>query len=300
MTQPGLTSSREGRYVRANGLDVYYQEYGSGEPLILLHAGLITGEMNWARYVPEFAEHFRVVVPDSRGHGRTENPSGEFGYRLMAEDVAAFARALSLEKPLICGYSDGGQVAIEVGMRFPDLPKALAVGGVWHAFSETYSEGVRALLCVDEGGSADPDRMERENPRLVGILREAQQAQGAEHWKTLVKQVCPTWTAPLGYTREDFRRIQAPTLVYIGDRDELIPVEEAVETYRMLPNAELYVAPHRDHFTALSALIRGPLTDFLLRQTNPQAKAEPGAGGGRSPLPEASEIPGTHVLSEDA
>jgi pimeloyl-ACP methyl ester carboxylesterase len=266
MTQPGLTSIGEGRYVRANGLDVYYQEYGSGEPLILLHAGLITREMNWAAYVPEFAEHFRVVVPDSRGHGCTQNPSGEFGYWLLAEDVAAFCRALGLDHPLICGYSDGGNVAIEVGMRFPDLPKALAVGGVWHEFSETYSEGVRALLCVDEEGNPDPDRMERENPHLAGILREAQQAQGAEHWQTLVKQVCPTWMTPLGYTREDFRKIQAPTLVYVGDRDELIPVEEAVGMYRMLANAELYVAPNRNHFTALGALIRVPLTDFLLRQ----------------------------------
>ena len=151
-------------------------------------------------------------------------------------------------------------------ISLPELPKALAVGGVWHAFSDAYSEGVRALLCVDEGGNADPDRMEQENPHLVEVLREAQQTQGAEHWKTLVRQVYPTWTTPLGYTREDFRRIQAPTLVYVGDRDELIPVEEAVGMYRMLADAELYVAPSRDHFTALGALIRDPLTDFLLRQ----------------------------------
>ena len=70
----------------------------------------------------------------------------------MAEDVAAFARALDLDAPLICGYSDGGNVALEVGMRFPQLPKALAVGAAWHELSETYVQGVRSALCVGEGG----------------------------------------------------------------------------------------------------------------------------------------------------
>ena len=106
----------------------------------------------------------------------------------MAEDVAAFARALGLDAPLICGYGDGGNVAVEVGMRFPELPKALAVGAAWHEFSETYVQGVRSALHVDEGGEADPDRMERENPQFAGFLREAQQAQGPEHWKTLVPE----------------------------------------------------------------------------------------------------------------
>ena len=72
------------------------------------------------------------------------------------------------------------------------------------------------------------------------------------------------WTTPLGYSPEDFRRIQAPTLVWVGDRDQIVRVEEAVRMYRMLPDAELYVAPNRDHFTGLGAL--SPVTDFLVRQ----------------------------------
>jgi pimeloyl-ACP methyl ester carboxylesterase len=153
VTQPASAPSGGGRYVRANGLDIYYEEHGRGEePLILVHGGLITGMTNWGPSIPDFEEHFRVIVPDSRGHGRTENPTGEFSYRLMAEDVAAFARALDLDAPLICGYSDGGNVAVEVGMRFPELPKALAVGAAWHEFSETYVQGVRSTLCMDEGG----------------------------------------------------------------------------------------------------------------------------------------------------
>ena len=266
MTQPASPPLGDGRYVQVNGLDIYYEEHGRGEePLILVHGGLITGMTNWGPSIPDFEEHFRIIVPDSRGHGRTENPTGEFSYRLMAEDVAAFARALGLDGPLICGYSDGGNIAVEVGMRFPDLPKALAIGAAWHELSESYLEGVRSAFCIDAEGHADPDRMERENPEFAEFLREVGHAQGSDHWKTLLKRLGPMWTTPLRYTPEDFRRIQAPTLVWVGDRDQLVRVEEAVEMYRMLPDAELYVAPNRDHFTGLGAL-RVPLTDFLVRQ----------------------------------
>ena len=78
MTKPASPASGDGRYVRANGLDVYYEEHGRGEePLILVHGGLITGMTNWGPSIPDFEEHFRVIVPDSRGHGRTQNPTGE-------------------------------------------------------------------------------------------------------------------------------------------------------------------------------------------------------------------------------
>jgi pimeloyl-ACP methyl ester carboxylesterase len=70
-----------------------------------------------------------VFTPDSRGHGRTDNPSGEISYRVLADDIAALVRALDLHKPMIAGYSDGGQVALEIGLRYPDLPRCLIVGG---------------------------------------------------------------------------------------------------------------------------------------------------------------------------
>ena len=123
MTQP--TSLPSGSYVRANGLEIYYEEHGRGEePLILVHGGLITGMTNWGPSIPDFEEHFRIIVPDSRGHGRTENPTGEeFSYRLMAEDVAAFARALGLDAPLICGYSDGATSPWRSACASPDCPR---------------------------------------------------------------------------------------------------------------------------------------------------------------------------------
>jgi pimeloyl-ACP methyl ester carboxylesterase len=258
-----------GQHVQANGLSVYYEEYGSGTPLILIHGGFGTGIEQWEPYIPEFAEHFRLIMPDSRGHGRTANPTGEFSYRLMADDVVALAQALNLDHPLVLGYSDGGQIALELGMHYPDLPRALGVGAAWFKFSDAYRETMKSFLSLDEEGNADPDRMERENPGLAGWLQQAQQAQGPDYWKTLVKQIVPTWMTPLNYTPEDFARIQAPTLVYTGDRDQVVPVEEAAEMYRMLPNAELYVVPNQGHGGTLGAPARSALLDFLLRHSAP-------------------------------
>jgi hypothetical protein len=73
--------------------------------LLLVHGGTATSQ-SWASHLPAFAEHFRVFAPDSRGHGRTDNPTGELGYRVMADDVAALVDALGLRRPLVLGYSD--------------------------------------------------------------------------------------------------------------------------------------------------------------------------------------------------
>jgi pimeloyl-ACP methyl ester carboxylesterase len=76
----------DGQYVKVNDLTVYYETFGTGEPLVLLHGGTATRRM-WEKFVPAFAKHFKVIAPDTRGHGKTDNPSGEFGFRLMADDT---------------------------------------------------------------------------------------------------------------------------------------------------------------------------------------------------------------------
>ena len=92
MTPPEEASTQSARYVQVNGLNMYYVESGSGRPLILLHGGTVANSM-WDPFVPLLAPHFRVIRPDNRAHGRTNNPLGELSYRLMADDTAALCRA---------------------------------------------------------------------------------------------------------------------------------------------------------------------------------------------------------------
>src|SRR6478609_2659416 len=161
-----------GRHVQANGVDIYYQEHSQsqGRPLILIHGGVLTGQ-SWQPYLTAFAEHYRVITPDTRGHGRTNNPTGSMSFRLLADDVAALAQALDLHKPLIYGYSDGGQVALELGMRYPELPKALVVGGAHLELTEGSRQWVRSVLGDAESPEVDSEKLEGDDPGFAAMLK---------------------------------------------------------------------------------------------------------------------------------
>ena len=262
-----------GTYVEANGLKVYYEVYGEGEPLVLIHGGTATSQ-SWASHLPAFSEHFRVFAPDSRGHGKTDNPTGELGYRAMADDVAALVGALGLKGPLVLGYSDGGQIALELGMRYPGLAKALVLGGTQFRFSEAYLEDARALLEIAEGEEVDTEMLKREQPDFVAYLREAHgHVYGPEYWKTYVKEITALWLTPLGYASEDLAAITDPVLLLVGDRDG-VATEESIELFRLLPNAELAIAPASDHgfIEAKAGLFDALVLDFLVRHRNNSAR----------------------------
>jgi pimeloyl-ACP methyl ester carboxylesterase len=254
-------------YIEANGLRVYYEAYGEGEPLLLLHGGTATSR-SWVSHLPAFTEHFRVFAPDSRGHGRTDNPTGELGYHLMADDVAALIKALGLQRPLVLGYSDGGQIALELGMRYPGMAGALVLGGTQFRFSEAYLEAVRELLSIADGEEGvDTERLKREQPDLIAYLREGHgHVYGPEYWKMYVRRIASLWMTPLRYTDEDLAAVTDPVLLLVGDRDG-VSTEESVELFRLLPNAELAVAPASDHsfIEAKASLFDALALDFLVR-----------------------------------
>jgi pimeloyl-ACP methyl ester carboxylesterase len=269
MTTPEHTDTHHGHYIQANGLHIYYEEHGQGQPLLLIHGGILTGD-SWRPYLPAFAKHYRVITPDSRGHGRTANPTGSMSFGLLADDMAALMRALDLHKPLICGYSDGGQVALEIGMRYPDLPQALVIGGAYVELTEASRTWVRSLLGDEGSPDVDVEQFERDNPAFAAGLRHNH---GPEGWKTLLKQIKPMWNAQLNYAPDDFARVVAPTLVLLGDRDGFVPVEEGLTMYRLLSNAEFAVIPCAEHndfifSPAKVALLQPLILDFLLRHSN--------------------------------
>src|SRR5438552_1864703 len=108
-----------GQHADVNGINLYYETYGSGRPLILLHGGLGSGEM-FGPVVSALAEHHRVILPDLQGHGRTADIDRPLDVRFMADDIAALIDHLGLEKPDVAGYSLGGGVALQVAFRHPE------------------------------------------------------------------------------------------------------------------------------------------------------------------------------------
>ncbi len=255
-----------GKYIQANGINIHYEEFSSGVPLILIHGGTSTLD-DWKPLLPSFDPHFHIYALDSRAHGKTDNPSGKLSYRVMADDVAAFIKALDIPRPLVCGYSDGGQVALELAMRYPGLTRALVIGAAWYKFSEAYVNGLN-IWGFERPREYDFDRAQANFPQLVAEWQAKHHAEDPEYWKTLLLQISELWLTPLNYTEDDFKQISDPVLIIMGDRDGMIPLSDATEMYHMIPGAELAIIPNADHL----GVVTNPETfihivlKFLLRQ----------------------------------
>lgn len=261
------TSSSEGQYVTANGVNMYYEEAGSGEALVLLHGGMGIGKMV-EHLVPALSQQFRVIRPDMRGHGKTVNPDEKLSYRLMADDIAAFIDALSLGQASVCGWSDGGQIALELGMHYSGLVKCMVVGAAWYQFSQHYQNVLKAVG-FESPGTVNIERVKQAMGPMAEMWRSFHATNDDENrWEKLAAQISTMWWTPLGYTTEDFEKIKTPTLILLGDRDEIIPVEEATAMHRMIPSSELAIVPNSSHSLPLTRvdLLSPIVLDFLARR----------------------------------
>jgi pimeloyl-ACP methyl ester carboxylesterase len=251
-----------GRSVDVNGATLYYEEHGDGAPLILIHGGL-GSSAQWESVVPELADDFRVIRPDSRGHGRSTNPTGELSYALIADDVAALIAALGLRRPVVGGWSDGGQITLEFGARHPGSAGALIIGAAAPDFDAAgLREAHTALLGADEAGVPNTTRLDAQLGEFAEEIK-ALHPGGPEQWRRLVRQTAPMWLDYNGLTPDAVRAIQAPALVLAGDSDELIPLDVSVSLYRTLPKAELAVCPWLSHDGPTPE--RGPVLAGLIR-----------------------------------
>jgi pimeloyl-ACP methyl ester carboxylesterase len=241
-----MNERRSGRLVDVNAAALYYEEHGDGTPLILIHGGLASGSQ-WKPVVPELAKSFRVITPDSRGHGRSTNPAGKLSYARIADDIAALIAALGLERPVVGGWSDGGQVTLELGARHPRAAGALIVGAAYPDFDAGgLREAHGSLLGADETGVPDPAHLDAQLGGSADEIK-ALHPGGAEQWRRLVRETAPMWLDYKGLGPGKLRAIEAPVLVLAGDRDELIPLDLSVSLYRVLPTAELAICPSLSH-----------------------------------------------------
>jgi pimeloyl-ACP methyl ester carboxylesterase len=255
----------DSKFIEAGGLSIHYLETGAGVPLILLHGGLATAEASWHEPLPKLAETYHVLAPDSRGHGRTDNPATSLSYAQMADDVAAFIEAVGVERPLIAGYSDGGQIALEFGLRHPGKARALVLGGTVDRLNDIGREG---LISWGIRGPGDIDHAAlaatwgdfyRALPKLHGP------GQAPEHWRSLLDQISALWTGVPTYTAAQLSTIREPALVICGDRDDLGATESAPLLLAVLPKGELGIIPDADHGAVDRPLFWEIVRDFLAR-----------------------------------
>src|SRR3981081_4360033 len=128
MTSDWTTHAKgTGQYAEVNGINLYYETHGSGQPLVLLHGGLGSGEM-FGLVLPLLAERHQVIAVDLQGHGRTADIDRPIDIRLMAGDIAALIDHLRLGTPDVVGYSLGGGVALQTAAKYPTKVRRLGLG----------------------------------------------------------------------------------------------------------------------------------------------------------------------------
>jgi pimeloyl-ACP methyl ester carboxylesterase len=243
-----------GDYINVGGLKTYYEVQGEGEPLLLMHGGFCTIE-TFAQQTPEVAKHYRVYLPERRGHGRTAD-AGEMSYEAMAQDTAGFMEALDIESAHLVGYSDGGNAALVVAVRRPELIRKLVVIGANFHYNGMAQVALQAME------TATPENF---YPWLVKAYQE-HSPDGPEHFPVVFERIMRMWREEPALAREDLAGIQAPTLVLVGDRD-WVAIEHTVQMYESIPNAQLCVVPGATHGVPFekAALVNQIVLDFLSR-----------------------------------
>jgi pimeloyl-ACP methyl ester carboxylesterase len=279
-----MAVQRAEKSVSVGGTDIHYVEAGSGVPLLLLHGGLMSNDPVWegsmgayVSRVASFAEHFRVIAPDLRGHGKTKNPGGgPITYSQLADDALALIETLRLERPMLCGFSSGGSVAMTAAVRSPGSVRAVVNDAGYDVFNPspeapTFVLGRKLFGGGPDATKADPSAFEQfAAARMPDFLRRLSvdhvAAQGPGGWKSLVTSLFGALSSPGPYRFEDLRKVTAPTLILSGDRDFCCSVEEGVTAFRMLPKGELAILPGVDH-TLPDDAIDASIT-FLRRHAN--------------------------------
>ncbi len=226
--------------IRANGLDIDYTTEGEGPPLLLLHAATSSATEDWAAQRPLLRNHFRLYLPDARGHAATRwDADAGWSHALLLEDALAFVDAVGLARFHVAGLSMGAATALALAMTAQPrvISAVLAAVGVE---KEPRVSVARALM--------DPQRIEREDPAWARRLaRRHDRVQGPGAWKRLMLAIRDDIVASPMPTPEELRRVRVPVLLAYGDRDPWVPLEQAVKLRRQLPDARLFVAPGVGH-----------------------------------------------------
>jgi pimeloyl-ACP methyl ester carboxylesterase len=244
-----------GEYVQLGAVKTWYAEHGEGEPLVLMHGGLLDARF-FDGNLPALAEHFHVYTPERRGHGHTPDVEGPINYQLMADDTIAFLEVVVGEPADVVGHSDGAMVAMLVAMQRPEQVKRLVLisGG------------------FNKSGEADPE-MEWDIPMMTQFLGPAYSEvspDGEDHFPVVAAKIGEMFAKEPDLRASELSAITARTLIMYAD-DDIVTLAHSVEMYDSIPNSELAVVPGTSHFLTQEkpGLVNQIVVDFLTQEPVP-------------------------------
>ncbi len=225
--------------ININGADIYYETFGDEEslrpPVLLIHGSTIDGPTDWGVIAPELAKHYRVLVPDCRGHGHSNNPNHSYSFKELANDAATFVRAMGYERAHVIGHSNGGNVALVTLMEHPDIIQS-CIPQAANAFVTQY-------LIDREPVVFEPERVKREVPEWMNeMIKLHGEVNGQEYWRDLLQMTMKEIISEPNYTAEQLAQVKKPTLVIMGENDTVnAPDRHAQFIAENIPNAELWI-----------------------------------------------------------
>jgi pimeloyl-ACP methyl ester carboxylesterase len=219
-------------FVDLAGVHTWYDEVGSGDPLVLLHpGGAGVDSRAFGPNLDGLALEFRVFTPERRAHGRTPDVDGPITFDAMADDTIRFLEEVVGGAARLLGVSDGAVVALLVALRRPDLVERLVfVAGVFH-LDGWWPQAI------------DPDL---EPPAFLESSYAELSPDGAEHYPIVVEKLAHQHQVEPTLTVEELAGIPCRTLVMLGDDDE-VRLEHGLALYRAVPDAELAIVPGTSH-----------------------------------------------------
>jgi pimeloyl-ACP methyl ester carboxylesterase len=241
-----------GAYAQLGAVRTWYDEHGEGEPLALLHGGLVDARF-FEPNLPALAEHFHVYTPERRGHGHTPDVEGPITYQLMADDTIAFLETVVGQPADLVGHSDGAFVAMLVAMRRPELVKRLVM------ISSGFSKA----------GEAAPDA-EWDVDAIAAFLAPAYgevSPDGIDHFRVVATKVGEMAAVEPTLQASELAKVTCRSLVMFAD-DDLVTPQHMVDMYNALPDAELAIVPGTSHFLTQEKpeLVNKLVVDFLTRE----------------------------------
>ncbi len=245
-------------YVDVNGVHMYYEVYGDGSPLVLLHGGVMTIELDFAALLPELVTRHTVIAVELQGHGRTADTDRAITPAALASDVVGLLDHLGIDRAHVLGHSLGGGVALELAVSHPDRVRSIVPMSITVRPDGTHEE------ITDPSKHATSTRMP--TPQDFADMTEAYKrlSPHPEHFDDFVAMLSAVASQLEGWTDEQLAGVTAPTLLMIGDHD-FTTVEHGALMLRLIPGSQLAVLPGTTHMsiTRRPDLVIPMLTAFL-------------------------------------
>jgi len=225
------TSTFKNGYSEVSGMKMYYEIYGEGKPLVLIHGGGSTIQTSFGRVIPLFSKSRQLICVELQAHGRTGDRNSEISFEQDADDVAALLKNLNIEKTDILGFSNGGNTALQIAIRHPQLCNKIVASsillkrdGTFPQFWEFMKNGTFAQMPQQY-----KDAFIKVNPDSTKLL-------------TMFQKCANRMIDFKEFTDEQIKSIKSPVLLINGDQD-VATSEHVVAMSKMIPNCRLAILP---------------------------------------------------------